>query len=530
MISGSIKVERGDYKGGGRASAEIKRILNQMGTSSEIIKKAMIAIFEAEMNIIIHSYGGEIVYRLDEEKLEVEAVDTGPGISDVVLAMKEGYSTAPSEARELGYGAGMGLPNIRKNTDFFCITTSPKGTVLKFHIKLTLQEGFEEIPIKVVYESEKCKLCLDCVKECPTKAIRLRNEGVTILSHRCVNCNRCVEVCPTGVFDFLLDYTQLDLREFLGNFTRVVVPTPIASKLHLEGKWIPWINFMKKEYGIDVISLIPWERALTEAIENYINGIEIRRLPVVATVCPSVIQWIQTEYPSLLDNVAPYLFPFVTSIDYFAKDGKVLYVPICPSQIVTVDLLYKNSANIGLLHPRKLFDFIREIKSDPTRNQVGNIHFENKIDRRHNYIISGVIPVKKFLDKLEKGKVGKELKFVELYACYGGCYGFPFTDAEPNYLRWFSCRSEILSIDEVDNVNSLFRASSLKPRKGVRLALSMKDSLEKLSLIQSVSERLPGRDCGVCGAPKCLDFAEEVVIYNANISRCPYTLKNGKEI
>ncbi|MCX8065661.1 MAG: ATP-binding protein [Candidatus Hydrogenedentes bacterium] len=519
-------MEKGDYGGGGRASAEIKSVLSRVGVSSEIIKRAVIAVFEAEMNIIIHSYGGQIIYRVDEDTLEVEAIDTGPGIPNIVLAMKEGYSTAPPEARELGYGAGMGLPNIKKNTDFFYITASPKGTTLKFHIRLTPQENFEEIPVKVIPESKKCKHCLDCIKECPTKAIRLRGDEVKILYHRCVNCNRCVEICPTGVFDFLLEVIQPHRDGFLDSLSTVIIPSPVASKLYIEGKWFPWRDFMKEEYGVEVVTLIPWDRALEQTVDEYLSNSDLKNLPVISPVCPSVIQWIQTEYPSLIGYVAPYLFSFIASIDYYVRKGKVLYVPICPSQIATLELLYKNSNSIKLLHPRALFDFIRESRFESTRGDKCISALESQAN--YKYAISGVVPVKKFMDKLEKGRVGKELKIVELYACYGGCYGFPFTDLEPHYLSWLMRSSDLFDSTR-EEVKTLFMASSFKPRKGIRLGFSIRESLEKLALIEDMSKSLPGRDCGVCGAPRCLDFAEEMAIYNASIDKCPYIPKKEKE-
>ena len=105
----------------GEASSNIKKMMKLLGIDSKKIRNASIAAYEAEMNIAIHSNGGKIIFLIEEDHIQIIAEDSGPGIADINLAMKEGYSTATSEIREMGFGAGMGLPNIRKCSDEFDI-------------------------------------------------------------------------------------------------------------------------------------------------------------------------------------------------------------------------------------------------------------------------------------------------------------------------------------------------------------------------------------------------------------------------
>lgn len=105
----------------GEASSNIKKMMKLLGIDSKKIRNASIAAYEAEMNIAIHSNGGKIIFLIEEDHIQIIAEDNGPGIADINLAMKEGYSTATSEIREMGFGAGMGLPNIRKCSDEFDI-------------------------------------------------------------------------------------------------------------------------------------------------------------------------------------------------------------------------------------------------------------------------------------------------------------------------------------------------------------------------------------------------------------------------
>lgn len=133
-----FEVEKDDFERAGEASSNIKKILRQLGLNSSIIRRVSIAAYEAEINLVIHSNGGSIGIEIDPEKVTIYANDKGPGIKDVELAMKEGYSTASDRIREMGFGAGMGLPNMKKCSDNFCIdSVLGQGTfiVMKMYLK-----------------------------------------------------------------------------------------------------------------------------------------------------------------------------------------------------------------------------------------------------------------------------------------------------------------------------------------------------------------------------------------------------------
>lgn len=117
-------IECEDFIRAGEASSSIKTILRQLGIDSALIRRVAIATYEAEINIVIHSKGGKITATINPDKLVIEATDIGPGIEDIELAMQKGYSTASNKVRELGFGAGMGLPNIKRSCDEFDIESS----------------------------------------------------------------------------------------------------------------------------------------------------------------------------------------------------------------------------------------------------------------------------------------------------------------------------------------------------------------------------------------------------------------------
>jgi anti-sigma regulatory factor (Ser/Thr protein kinase) len=129
-------IQKNDFTNAGKVSSNIKRNLKEIGFSNIIIRKIAVISYESEMNIIIHSEGGTIDLGIYEDKITLDIKDNGPGIKDIDLAMTEGYSTASSRVRELGFGAGMGLPNIKNCSDKFEIYSKDNGTVIKSTIFL----------------------------------------------------------------------------------------------------------------------------------------------------------------------------------------------------------------------------------------------------------------------------------------------------------------------------------------------------------------------------------------------------------
>ncbi len=132
------KVKGGDFVNTGNASSAVKGMLKQLNVPANLIKRVVVALYEAEVNVAAHAYEGEIQVAIDSELIRIIVADRGPGIEDIELAMKEGFSTASREVREMGFGAGMGLANIKKNSDTFYIDSIPgKGTTVKIINRLT---------------------------------------------------------------------------------------------------------------------------------------------------------------------------------------------------------------------------------------------------------------------------------------------------------------------------------------------------------------------------------------------------------
>ena len=130
-------IEKRDFKRGGEVSSKLKSILRKLGVSTDIIRKSSIISYELEMNIIIHSEGGNISAFISPDRIQICAEDEGPGIKDIDKALKPGFSTAEDNIRELGFGAGMGLNNVDKYSDKMKIKSSEdEGTKVEVFLKL----------------------------------------------------------------------------------------------------------------------------------------------------------------------------------------------------------------------------------------------------------------------------------------------------------------------------------------------------------------------------------------------------------
>ncbi len=130
-----FEVDGDNFTSAGAASVEVKKKLRQLGFTAEVIRRVSIAMYEGEINMVVHARGGKADVFVDKNKITIILTDTGPGIKDIALAMQEGYSTAPDNIRALGFGAGMGLPNMKRYTDTMKVESEVgKGTTVTMEV------------------------------------------------------------------------------------------------------------------------------------------------------------------------------------------------------------------------------------------------------------------------------------------------------------------------------------------------------------------------------------------------------------
>lgn len=128
-------IKGGDFNAAGNASSAVKKVLRQLNIDPLIIRRVVVALYEAEVNVVAHAWKGTMLVSIDTTGIRIRVEDDGPGIPDIEKAMEAGYSTASAAVREMGFGAGMGLPNIQKNTDKLRIqSVEGKGTIVEMEV------------------------------------------------------------------------------------------------------------------------------------------------------------------------------------------------------------------------------------------------------------------------------------------------------------------------------------------------------------------------------------------------------------
>ena len=542
METATFTITGGDYGSGGAASRSLKELLKRIGVDAPAVRRTMIAAYEAEMNVVIHAKLGTMEAAVDQGQVEVIVADEGPGIPDIELAMKEGYSTAPATARNMGFGAGMGLPNIQRNTDRFSIqSTVGHGTQVRFTILLNPEELGSAAANSVYIEPERCRQCLECLHACPTAAIRVRGGQPSILEHLCVDCTNCIAACEAGA---LILHVNTDLprpsvetllvlpASFLEQFGGSVAPEQVLDVLADMG----FRNTRLTE---------EWEEALRKAVCAYAAE-SVKVHPVISPVCPAVVNLIQARFPSLMEQVAPFRTPLEAAYEELTVSHMV-FVPVCPSQHSLLKL-QRLLTKVELVAPAALINAVRDCRTGlkPVHDNVEapgtglkpvlrgqsdqNVRLGN---RTYDLLqVSGMRHVMKVLDAVENGMM-EDYAVLELYACGQGCFGSPVWNEDPFVARARWDRASVPMVSSAQpaarhscvQARPVRRTAPLHGRIGVRLDSDMRKAMEKLAKLDATAKSLPGRNCGVCGAPTCAALAEDIVMGRADISACVYREK-----
>ncbi len=518
MTTNTYFISGGDFQGAGAATSRLKEQLKRIGVEQETVRRAVIAAYEAEMNVVIHARKGNMRVMLDDGQIDVEVTDVGPGIPDIDQAMQEGFSTAPLEAIELGFGAGMGLPNIKKNSDVFDIeSTVGKGTRVSFRLCLAPQDARVDASNSVRVSAKLCRECLHCLRTCPTQALRVRNGKPEVLEHLCVDCGACIRVCGTGA---LTTVGKAEVPRATDD-TVLIVPSAFLVQFGTHGDPHDVLAGLAGLGFLDVRLTGEWEDALREAVMEYASK-ETPSRPVISPVCPAVVNLIQMRFPSLMDNLAPFLSP-VEAVCEELSGHRILLLAACPSQSTAV----KSNREVRIVPPTgirvALLPLVTKADKDTAKERDKRYI---AAARRDEAIleVSGINHVMAVLEKAENGALG-DIHLMEPFACTQGCFGSPFFSEDPFVARhrW---------VDELGSCDTSARAVQRKApysaHAGLRLDDDMSRAIEKLSRIDGIARSLPGRDCGMCGAPTCSAFAEDVVLGRATESACLHL--NGNEV
>jgi anti-sigma regulatory factor (Ser/Thr protein kinase) len=516
MITMSHLIAGGDFDTAGLATRRLKEHLARVGVGAAVMRRAMIASYEAEMNVVIHARTGTLWARLDNGKLDLEVADEGPGIPDVDLALREGWSTASEKAREMGFGAGMGLPNIRRNSDLFDIETRiGRGTRIRSTIMLgehaESTAAAEWTTLAPETAVQRCRKCLRCIFACPTGALRVHVRGPEVIPALCVGCAACVGECGSRVYGI----GGGDAFRAPAPGSVLVLPHGFLSGLPVGGP--ARVLTALGSLGFAEVRVLEEWTAAVRAEAHASAAVGSMQLPVITPVCPAVVALVESRFPSLIPNIGPWLSPIEAAGEEFPL-RHVYLLAACPSQYA-VARGASLTERLAVLSPAGLSSAVLGVLAPP---EAGAHRLALRAPRGTpetapgELRVSGARHVMRVLAAAETGSL-PGVSVLDLSLCDQGCSGSPLLTADP----YLSAPRE-LTAGEASDAAAVRRTRPYAQRAGMRLDPDMGTAIRALGRIDALAHTLPGRDCGACGAPSCALFAEDVVTGRAGSSRCPF--------
>ena len=475
----------------------------------------MIAAYEAEMNVVIHAEGGgRLEAAVSDGQLDVDVVDRGPGIADVESAMREGWSTASAEARALGFGAGMGLPNILRNSDRLSVTsTAGEGTRVSFSVALrpeAADQGARPSSLGVV--AELCKECRHCLVACPTAAIRVRDARPDVLDHLCIDCTACIGACAPRALTMMRRARRARrrrrarrpagaarrLRRAPGERRRRGAPRPRATTRSSP------CTATRTTCGDAVIDLAATGDAPA---------------PLISPVCPAVINLVEVKFPSLLDHLAPLASPWEAA--QLDLDGRAATFAVsCPSQRTALlaqrPTAQRDTVTAAPSREAVLPRLAARVTRAPRRRRRRRRRPAAPTTCWSSPACSHVLAVLEARRGRPAARRRRRSSRTSATAAASArrCCG---EDAHVAAWRWAAVGGDAPAAAAAHE-----RARPFRARPGIRLDADMAVAIRKLAQLDAETRALPGRDCGVCGAPTCAALAEDIVMERAARALCPY--------
>lgn len=404
----------------------------------------------------------------------------------------------------------------------------------------------------VILDKQLCKGCTNCIKRCPTEAIRITKGKARIIDKRCIDCGECIRQCP-----YHAKKAKADSLDLLSNYEyKIALPAPA-----LYGQFgnITDMNYVLSgllEIGFDdVYEVSTGAEQVTRYTKELLAAGKLKK-PVISSACPAVAKLISSRFPNLRKNVLPVISPMQTAArmakeeaiikkGYAEEQIGIFFISPCSAKITEVHqpLGIKQSWVDGAFSMAEIYPLLLEA--------IGKIETPKKLARSGIKGVkwassggeaSGVLPerylaadgmenIMAVLEELEDSRL-EELDFIELNACPGGCVGGVLTVQNPYIakarIQDMQRDEENLFRDGITTIDNQYLdwQTELENTRAMQLSSDRKLALKLMMKMEEIHKLLPDLDCGSCGAPRCRALAEDIALGKASLDDCIFILRD----
>lgn len=403
----------------------------------------------------------------------------------------------------------------------------------------------------VELDADRCCGCTNCLKRCPTEAIRIHKGKAHILSERCIDCGECIRVCPHHA-----KHARSNQLEEIEQFKiKVAIPAPALFGQFNNLDDIDYVLTGLRAVGFDyVYEVSRGAELVSEATRQLIREGKLNK-PIISSACPAVVRLIKIRFPELCDNVMPLLAPMEVAAKMARREVRnmtglgdddigVFFITPCPAKVTEINAPNhaENSAVSGAIAISQLYpalthamEHLTTVESIAKSGLIGvgwaTSGGEAAAMLGEKYLAAdGIENVIRVLEELEDEHI-RDLEFIELNACAGGCVGGVLTVENPyvaqariQNLRKYMPVS-LNHLDEKDLDMMLWENELTYNADSFRLSDDLVEAMAMMDKMEDICRNLPGLDCGSCGAPTCRAMAEDIVKGNAKETDCIHKLK-----
>ncbi len=401
----------------------------------------------------------------------------------------------------------------------------------------------------VQLHEDKCKGCTNCIKRCPTEAIRVRGGKAIIDDARCVDCGECIRACPNRAKSVVTDSRAMLGRykynaclvapSFFGQFRSEVALGKVLASI----KSLGFSHVLEVSRAADVVAL---------AVAKHLQGPNVR-YPALSTSCPAVVRLVQVRFPDLIDHFVPFDAPMEVAAYAVRQEIKsttgcgdddigVFFTTPCPAKVTAVHqpVGQGHSQLTGAISMAEVYADVfkslpQVVHEEPVYGSARGLAWavsggEGVAIAKDDYLaVDGLQHVISLLEEVELGRL-RSVKYIEGQACIGGCVGGVLVVENPFIARVRIARmAQRLVRAEVPELDlppvALALRQTLLPRPFLQLDANIEVALQKLNDLEALVEQLPMLDCGACGAPHCRALAEDIVRGSASLSDCVFVLR-----